>query len=321
MHRRQWRTCGAGKAYPEPYAAGKVPPELVHARHKARHEQKQFVFSVRYRSGPLGLAFDNRISDKTVVERVGKSMQSDLSDVKAGDRVLAVDQYNVSGASAKTTQRIMSSLGWPRVVVFEVRSSGNAAKAAAEDSMRRRSVSLTFVYPPTLQGTYAARTPEWTPELPPDYNTTSSPDASCPLYFAQSTADEFGCEVSDASEYGLPWQVRHMVRQHLRETGRDWRSWRGNTDAAGAASVPADGAGEEEEEEEEYAPFDESRDYYQAYDHMFPMLGHGLTAGLAAAGKCGRSLPGSHEERALHLCEQEQQIVGTRRQCWPGSEQ
>ena len=31
-------------------------------------------------------------------------MQSDLSDVKAGDRVLAVDQYNVSGASAKTNE-------------------------------------------------------------------------------------------------------------------------------------------------------------------------------------------------------------------------
>ena len=44
-------------------------------------------------------------------------MQSDDSDIKAGDIVIAVDQYNTSTAPAKITQRIMSSLDWPRVVV------------------------------------------------------------------------------------------------------------------------------------------------------------------------------------------------------------
>ena len=155
---------GAGKAYPEPYAAGKVPPELIHARHKARHENRKFIFSVRYRNGPLGLSFDNKHADKTMVERVGKNMQSDLSDVQVGDRVLAVDQYNVSNAPAKITQRIMSSLSWPRVVVYEVKGEEGLERLKEEESASGG--ALTYgTYPPAVFGTYEARTPEWTPLL------------------------------------------------------------------------------------------------------------------------------------------------------------
>ena len=65
-------------------------------------------------AGPLGITFSNTINDKTTVEKVGKAMQSDLSDVQPGDVVIAVDQYNVTGSAARITQRVMGSLGWPR---------------------------------------------------------------------------------------------------------------------------------------------------------------------------------------------------------------
>jgi len=42
---------GEGKAYPEPYPAGKVPGAFVHERHKARAEKKHFLYTVKYRSG------------------------------------------------------------------------------------------------------------------------------------------------------------------------------------------------------------------------------------------------------------------------------
>lgn len=285
---------GPGKAYPEPYPAGKVPPELVHARHKARVEGRQFIFSVRYRVGPLGLSFDNKPNDKTVVERVGKSMQSDLSDVRAGDRVLAVDQYNVSSAPAKMTQRIMSSLSWPRIVVYEVKSTGHAEKLAAIESLKRRSLNLTFVFPPTVVGTYEARTPEWTPELNPTFKADGDNSNTCPLFFAQSTADEFGCEVGEGGyEYALPWQVQLMIRQHLKETGRDWRSWQGSgsgssssssgASASASVSVSLEGSPdtndndggnhiETDTDAEREAEFDENSDYYSRFAEIFPMI-------------------------------------------------
>ena len=42
---------GAGKAYPEPYAAGKCRRSW-YTRDTRPGTSKQFVFSVRYRSGP-----------------------------------------------------------------------------------------------------------------------------------------------------------------------------------------------------------------------------------------------------------------------------
>ena len=243
---------GVGKAYPEPYAAGKVPPELIHARHKARHESRKFIFSVRYRNGPLGLSFDNKHADKTVVERVGKSMQSDLSDVQVGDRVLAVDQYNVSNAPAKITQRIMSSLSWPRVVVFEVKGDEGVERLRVQESLQQRSLNLTALYPPSLFGVYAARTPEWTPLLGQDFN-GSNPASTCPVFFARSSRDAFGCEVPGPGEYALPSQAVQLARQYYRDTGR----------------APYQGWGSAQELEVEDDP---NTNYYEEHAEAMPML-------------------------------------------------
>ncbi len=61
-----FRLYGTGKAYPEPYLAGKVPREVVHLRHKSRIEKRKFVYSVRFRTGPFGLSFDNRVGEAQV---------------------------------------------------------------------------------------------------------------------------------------------------------------------------------------------------------------------------------------------------------------
>ena len=61
---------GPGKAYPEPYLAGKVPAAIAVERRKQRQDGKVFVYAVRFRSGPFGFAFDNRVRDRTLIEKV-----------------------------------------------------------------------------------------------------------------------------------------------------------------------------------------------------------------------------------------------------------
>ena len=61
---------GPGKAYPEPYLAGKVPPSVAVERRKQRQEGRAFVYAVRFRSGPFGFTFDNRARDRTYIEKV-----------------------------------------------------------------------------------------------------------------------------------------------------------------------------------------------------------------------------------------------------------
>ena len=79
-----------------------------------------------------------------MVEKLVKGQQAELSDIKVsdaarcfkvytqcahyihcprqvGDKLVAVDHFNVTGVSAKNTQRIMSSLPFPRTLVFEAR--------------------------------------------------------------------------------------------------------------------------------------------------------------------------------------------------------
>jgi hypothetical protein len=53
---------GSGKAYPEPYTAGKLSNQLVHDRYRRRFNRETFLYSVRFRAGPLGLSFDNKVS-------------------------------------------------------------------------------------------------------------------------------------------------------------------------------------------------------------------------------------------------------------------
>ena len=52
---------GEGKAYPDPYPAGPLPNHMVHDRYKKRFNRETFVYSVRFRTGPLGIAFDNKV--------------------------------------------------------------------------------------------------------------------------------------------------------------------------------------------------------------------------------------------------------------------
>jgi hypothetical protein len=71
---------GDGRPYPEPYAAGnspivgigclsnnsppylgKVPHGLLRERQLKRMNRESFVYSVRFRSGPLGIVFDNKV--------------------------------------------------------------------------------------------------------------------------------------------------------------------------------------------------------------------------------------------------------------------
>lgn len=60
---------GPGKAYPEPYLAGKVPASVAVERRKQRQEGRAFVYAVRFRSGPFGFTFDNRARDRTTIEK------------------------------------------------------------------------------------------------------------------------------------------------------------------------------------------------------------------------------------------------------------
>jgi len=76
------RLYGEGKQYPEPYPAGKIPNSLIHERYRKRFNRETFVYSVRFRVGPLGITFDNTKTDSSVVLRLAKGEQSELSDIK-----------------------------------------------------------------------------------------------------------------------------------------------------------------------------------------------------------------------------------------------
>jgi len=207
---------GNGKAYPEPYMAGKVPPEFVHVRHKARAEKKEFIYSVRYRSGPLGITFDNTLATGTVVEKVGKGMQSDLSDIQPGDIVIAIDQYNTTQATAKIAQRIMSALSWPRIVTFKVKGA-RISKEDIEKEKIRRSVDLNLVYPPMLTQEFQAKLADWSAQFDDqdyirDFLASKNNHGNlglqyradaCEVYMLRAASDQFGCSIRE-NEYALP---------------------------------------------------------------------------------------------------------------------
>ena len=56
---------GAGKLYPEPYLAGKMPLQFIKERTQHQIRGEVYTYSVRFRAGPLGLSFDNRVSSFT----------------------------------------------------------------------------------------------------------------------------------------------------------------------------------------------------------------------------------------------------------------
>jgi hypothetical protein len=47
--------------HPEAYLAGKPPNELVHRRQQMAREGKPFRYAVRFRIGPLGISFNNKV--------------------------------------------------------------------------------------------------------------------------------------------------------------------------------------------------------------------------------------------------------------------
>ena len=52
---------GPGKQYPEPYLAGKPPPDIMHLRQQKKRDGETYMYAVRFRVSPLGLSFDNRV--------------------------------------------------------------------------------------------------------------------------------------------------------------------------------------------------------------------------------------------------------------------
>ena len=58
---------GPGKLYPEPYLAGKMPIQFIKERTQHQNRGEVYTYSVRFRAGPLGLSFDNRVSSFTTI--------------------------------------------------------------------------------------------------------------------------------------------------------------------------------------------------------------------------------------------------------------
>jgi hypothetical protein len=108
-----------GKVYPEPMLAGKVPGNIAHDRELMRRASlQQFKFSIRFRTGPIGVTFNNIVQDGSFVESVAPGSQAMLSDIQKGDRIIAINDINITTASAKNTMRVLQSQQWPIVLVF-----------------------------------------------------------------------------------------------------------------------------------------------------------------------------------------------------------
>eukprot|EP01042_Synura_sphagnicola_P004151 gene4151-5239_t len=144
--------------YPDAYNAGKIPREMVQDRQYNRTKGISFTYAVRFRSGPVGVSFDNKsmsydlvpvgltrvesvnhssvsslpslpvprwllypqLPNMTIVETVVKNSFAEGSDIAPGDRLIAVDYYNTTEYPAKLTLRLLQGLAWPRLMVFEV---------------------------------------------------------------------------------------------------------------------------------------------------------------------------------------------------------
>jgi len=186
---------GFGKAYPEPYLAGKVPRDLQLLHARMRHDKRGFVYSVRFRSGPLGVSFDNKdAAGQTRVERVAPDLQAQDSGIMAGDYVIAIDQFNVSSASAKMSQRILAGLGWPRILTLEYRGS-SVDPEAMRIKEKLRSLNLTVAYPPSLQAQLPIRVAEWGAGT---FRQDHLP--SCPVFYVVAAPDIFGCDATATAD-------------------------------------------------------------------------------------------------------------------------
>lgn len=196
---------------PEPYMAGQVPREQVTARSSNRNQKSGFIYAVRFRSGPIGISFDNKLTDATKVERVIAGLQAQQSDIQPGDHLIAIDLFNITNLPAKTTQKLMSGLSWPRVLVFQVQAMESAEDQKQREllKIKQREVNITVLYPPALTGTYSVLLASWTPILK-----NLSDKRICPIYSIQSANDTFGCSTEEI-QYRTPSMLSDMINNNV----------------------------------------------------------------------------------------------------------
>lgn len=197
---------GPDGVYPEPYLAGKIPGNMAHERARQRKElPKSFLYSIRFRTGPIGVAFDNNQNAASIVEAVMPNMQAHLSDVQKGDRLIAINEVNTTTAPPKITTKILQSLPWPIVLVFETAPPEVDKKKLEAISASTRTLNVTVLYPPTFTGEMEARLADWTPSVDIFH------EDSCTFYSIQTPKDQFGCEVSEGS-YALSAASDEIIR-------------------------------------------------------------------------------------------------------------
>lgn len=200
---------GVGKRYPPPYDAGRSPNNHVHERHMRQRAGLSFVYSVRFRMGPYGFAFDNKEPNGTIVERVIGRSQAEQSDIRRGDRLIAASTFDTYTATAKVTQRILATLEWPVTLAFETKAVPADPSLLVEAEIKKRTKLLHIIYPPTLTTLPPARVivSDWTPDIPLHANSTDLPGGGegqqCPIYVVRAAADIVGCAVNE-EEFQLP---------------------------------------------------------------------------------------------------------------------
>eukprot|EP01040_Poterioochromonas_malhamensis_P010052 gene10052-10926_t len=197
---------GEGRPYPEPLVAGRVPHLVARERQLKRSKRENFLYTVRFRTGPLGIVFDNKLSNATIVEKIVRGQQAEISDIREGDQLIAIETFNLTISPAKVSQRILNDLPWPKTLVFETRSLGEDP-TLQEGKLRSRTYNMSIVYPPTLIGEYTFRLTEWTPFL------TLQEDGTCPIFRFKSLEDPFGCTVVEDS-YRFPSVYNDVIEKN-----------------------------------------------------------------------------------------------------------
>jgi hypothetical protein len=199
---------GPNGVYPEPFLAGKIPGNMALQRAKLRSQPgPPFVYSIRYRAGPIGIAFDNKQAAASIVEGVMPNLQSAISDVQKGDRLIAINEINTTTAPAKVVTRILQSLPWPIVLVFQCPPPKIDPKKLEAESASKRTVNMTIIYPPTMLGEYEVRLADWTPPLHLYHEDT------CTVYSMRTPADVFGCKI-EPGECAVSSETNEIISRH-----------------------------------------------------------------------------------------------------------
>lgn len=160
-----------------------------------------------------------------------RGLQAELSDIQVGDTLIAIDQvmtstqqahfsltdlflplqYNVTGAPAKVSQRLLASLPFPVVLVFRTKANAFSQEHLVT-KQRSLTYNLTVLYPPSLIGTFEVRFTDWTPDLSVSQKVGGAEEGACPIFQLRAPQDQFGCVVN-ASEYGLSLNSTAVILQ------------------------------------------------------------------------------------------------------------